>query len=66
MCPPCQDRHSHRYLTEVLGDVKIMFWVCPDGHSERDPDQPLRQTVRWDDSNIAWCLTCGKSSSDER
>jgi hypothetical protein len=43
---------------EIESTVKVVFWVCPDGHSEHSyKDQP-RETVRWFDG-VAHCMTPG-------
>ncbi len=48
----------------ALGDLKVQFWMCPDGHSERAVEEPLRQTVEWRE-NVAYCLEpgCTRSSA---
>jgi hypothetical protein len=43
---------------EGLNNVKVVFWICPDGHSERSYKDPPRETVRWIDG-IAHCMTPG-------
>ena len=44
-------------------DVKVQFWICPDGHSEVGPP---RETVRWIDG-VAHCMTpgCTRTSAEE-
>jgi hypothetical protein len=43
---------------EALKDVKVVFWVCPDGHSEHTHRDAPRETVRWIDG-VAHCMTPG-------
>lgn len=50
---------ERRHLREILGNVRVVAWVCPiEGH-DNQPGEPLRVTVDWDDNGVAHCTTPG-------
>lgn len=62
---PRETASAKKDWPEELLNARIRFWTCPDGHSERAPDAPLRQTVEWR-GDVAYCLEpgCGRTSAD--
>lgn len=48
-------------------NVNVVFWICPDGHSEHSYKDPPRETVRWIDG-VAHCMTpgCTRTSAEEQ
>lgn len=68
-----RDRSVLRELARAVdadiaaGRVRLKFWMCPDGHSDRRPGDPFPDgpTVVWD-GDVARCTSpgCDRTSAD--
>lgn len=50
-------------LREIIGNARVVAWICPDESHDNQPGEPLRVTVEWDDEGVAHCTTPGCTST---